>query len=502
LVEDPKWELAILATVQGFYEKLLPEVIGGEVPVPTVLEAVSLQQSDGDINPTLATMRRWLRLLDMAITPAMLRRAFTSETDPEIAEAMLRYFVRKKDTGDVHRDKTDLVATFLYRHPRVPGQWERRGYGLDGSLPLSPFEIALIEILADTDVPELPEEHVQVLRRFDPLQEEARDFHDLNALLDSDIIVRVRELKQSLDVSFYHPGVLATIAPYNAVFGKKFDELFHAAAAEIKAFAEALQEQGGSILGNVDGMDVTVDHVAALEETELLKIDYGEALDKFRRVSKLKRALERRPPIRRLTQPIPMPQPAKSGRPAAKPVLVRQTRLAMDVQAMRSAVTPQQIATEETKIRKIEESVRVFVRVADPKFRQIVPMRFFNLTLTPAEADAYCADYVHEKSLRADVARVLLRSVAVIARVTTEIEELKRCENSVSLWKLRADSLLALLEVASAITENGGRVLTTASNDGDPAAQEAIVTSLGKLRDSVDLTVQTLARAGTETYAG
>ncbi len=293
MVEDPKWELAILATVQGFYEKLLQDAVGGEVPVPNVLEAVSLQQADGDVNLTLATMRRWLRLLDMAITPAMLRRAFTSETDPEIAEAMLRYFVRKKDTSDVHRDKTDLVATFLYRHPRVPGQWERRGYGLDGSLPLSPFEIALIEILADTDVPELPEEHVQVLRRFDPLQEEARNFHDLNALLDSDIIGRVRELKQSLDVSFYHPGVLATIAPYNVVFGKKFDELFHAAAAEIKNFSEALQEQGGSILGNVDGMDVTVDHVAALKETELLKIDYGEALDKFRRVSKLKRALER-----------------------------------------------------------------------------------------------------------------------------------------------------------------------------------------------------------------
>lgn len=501
MVEDPKWELAILATVQGFYEKLLQDAVGGEVPVPAMLEAVSLQQADGDVNLTLATMRRWLRLLDMAITPAMLRRAFTSETDPEIAEAMLRYFVRKKDISDVHRDKTDLVATFLYRHPRVPGQWERRGYGLDGSLPLSPFEIALLEILADTDVPELPEEHVQVLRRFDPLQEEARNFHDLNALLDSDIIVRVRELKQSLDVSFYHPGVLATIAPYNAAFGKKFDELFHAAAAEIKNFAEALQEQGGSILGNVDGMDVTVDHVAALEETELLKIDYGEALDKFRRVSKLKRALERRPPIRRLTQPIPTPQPAKS-RPAAKPVLVRQTRPAMDVQSMRSAVMPQQIATEETKIRKVEESVRVFVRVADPKFRQIVPMRFFNLTLTPAEADAYCADYVHEKSLRVDVARVLLRSVAVIARITTELEELKRCENSVSLWKLHADCLVTLLEVANAVTENGERVLTAARQEDSQTEQEAITTSLRKLRESTEFAVQMLTRAAAETYAG
>src|SRR5437899_12985981 len=100
-------------------------------------------------------MRRWLRLLDMAITPAMLRRAFTSETDPEIAEAMLRYFVRKKDTSDVHRDKTDLVATFLYRHPRVPEQWDRRGYRLDASLPLSTFKIAQIESHADTHLPEL-----------------------------------------------------------------------------------------------------------------------------------------------------------------------------------------------------------------------------------------------------------------------------------------------------------------------------------------------------------
>src|ERR1051325_11381196 len=112
------------------------------------------------------------------------------------ASARSRYHARNKDGSDTNRDKTDLIATFLYRHPRVPGQWERRGYGLDGSLPLSPFEIALIEILADTDVPFLPEEHVQVLRRFDPLQQEALAFKDLNALLDSEIITRVRGLKQ------------------------------------------------------------------------------------------------------------------------------------------------------------------------------------------------------------------------------------------------------------------------------------------------------------------
>ena len=62
MVEDPKWELAILATVQGFYEKLLQEPLDGEVPVPAGLEAISLQQSDGDVHLTLSLMRRWLRL--------------------------------------------------------------------------------------------------------------------------------------------------------------------------------------------------------------------------------------------------------------------------------------------------------------------------------------------------------------------------------------------------------------------------------------------------------
>jgi hypothetical protein len=47
----------------------------------------------------------------------------------------------------------------------------------------------------------LPEEHVQLLRRFDPLREEITRFREINALMDSGIISRVRELKQWLDSS-------------------------------------------------------------------------------------------------------------------------------------------------------------------------------------------------------------------------------------------------------------------------------------------------------------
>ncbi len=499
MAEDLRFELAILATVQGFYQKLLVNALGGEVPVPNGLDEDALRHSEGELPNTLSRMYRWLHLLDMAITPAMLRQALTPDTDSEVAEALLRYFVRRRECSDVNRDKTDLIATFLYRHPRVPGQWEQSGYGLDGALPLSPFEIALIEILADTDVPSLPEEHVQLLRRFDPLREEISRFRDFNALMDSGIIGRVRELKQWLDSSFYHPGVLATVSAYNCTFGKKFDELFAKALSEIKNFGQALEEMGGTILTTVDGVEVTVEHVAAIEKTQMLQADYGSTLEKFRRVSKLKKELDRRPPIRRsLITPAAQGSRANGGAGAA-PKAARAAAAKAPAPApvfQPPTVTPHQISAEETKLRRVEESIRVFVRVADPKYRQVVPMRFFNLTLTAQEADAYNAAYLEEKSLRADVARTLIRLVSIAARIRTELEELKRSQLMSSLWKLHADALVVLLDMASTTTEDSGSVAKTAEEKGSGAAARSIHESVQKLRNQSDVAVKTLANVG------
>lgn len=499
--EDLKFELSILATVQGFYQKLMRDSLGGDVPVPSGLDEVSLRQSD-ELPETLSRMYRWLHMLDMAITPAMLRQALTPDTDSEVAEALLRYFVRRREPSEVNRDKTDLIATFLYRHPRVAGQWEQHGYGLDGALPLSPFEIALIEILADADVPQLPEEHVQLLRNFDPLREEIKRYRDFNALMDSGIVSRVRDLKRWLDSSFYHPGVLATVSAYNAAFGERFDQLFAKALSEIKQFAQALDEMGGSILSTVDGVEVTVEHVAAIEQNEMLKADYGSALEKFRRVSRLKKELDRRPPIRKsLLAPavgsaIPSTRGAGSAAAAAKAARADAAKAGAPAPTFQPPViTAQQISAEEGKLRRVEESIRVFVRVADPKYRQIVPMRFFNLMLTQAEADAYNASFLEEKSARAEVATTLIRLVSCIARINTELEELKRSQSMSSLWKLHADALVVLLDIASTMTENAGSTAKTAEPSDAPSAK-AIHESVQKLRSRCDLAVKALAHAG------
>ncbi len=496
LAEDLRFELAILATVQGLYQKLLRDTLGGDVPIPTGLDDDALRHSDRELPTTLSRMYRWLHLLDMAITPAMLRQALTPETDSEVAEALLRYFVRRREASDINRDKTDLVVTFLYRHPRVPGQWEQSGYGLDGALPLSPFEIALIEILADSDVPSLPEEHVQLLRRFDPFVQEVSRFRDFNALIDSGMIGRVRELKQWLDASFYHPGVLATVAAYNTQFGKKFDELFVKALGEIKTFGQALEEMGGTILTTVDGVEVTVEHVAAIEEKQLLEADYGNAFEKFRRVSKLKKELDRRPPIRRslLTPAAQAGRGASGAAASAKPAKTAAAKAPAAVPVFQPpTITAQQLSAEESKLRRVEESIRVFVRVADPKYRQIVPMRFFNLTLTAAEADAYSAAYLEEKSLRADVARTLIRMISISARISTELEELKRSQKMSSLWKLHADSIVVLLDMASSSTEDAGSVAKQAEQSGSGPASKAVHESVAKLRRQADMAVKTLA---------
>ena len=325
------------------------------------------------------------------------------------------------------------------------------------------------------------------------MREQIQEFQNFNALIDSGIMSRVRELKQLFGRSFYHPGVLATIAPHNVVFGERFDNLFHGAVSDIKHFAHAVEELGGSILSNIDGVDVTVEHVEALEESELLKIDYVAALDKFRRVSKLKKEIEKRPRIRRANPTATAPSRSGGAAAAAKPARIAPQPGAAPFKLVPVPVTAQQLSLEEAKLRRVEESIRIFVRVADPKFRQVVPMRFFNLNLTPAEADAYCADYLEEKSLRAEVGRSLLRSIAVIARIQTEVEELKRCQPATSLWKLRADALMVLLEVARSVHEAGGLVFKQAQGGGEPAQAESLQASMRKLRERAEFVVKTLA---------
>lgn len=493
--EDAKWELAILATVHGFYQKLLRDYFAGEMPIPEGLDLDALSSPDDETSKSLENMRRWLQLLDMAITPAMVRCALTPDSDPEMVEGLLRYYARKPQRTELDRDKVDLIATFLYKNPRVPGQWERRGYALDGILPVPPFEIALTEILADGEVTPLSAEDTQRLADMDIVRAKAEVFRDFGVFLESGLAQKIRELKHSFGYSFFHPGVLAYLAPFNVAFGKKFDTLFRAASFEIKKFAQSVEERGGSIVGQVDGVDITVDIVSAMDEEEILQTDYNISLERFRRVSKLKKSLEGQPKVRAAAAAAGgaagpfvhgrLAGGASASKPGAKPN-------APPKPSIPPTSDPRLIALEETKLRTVEESIRAWVRAANPKLREIVPMTSFNLILTAAEADAFCAEYLEEDSFRADHARILVRVVAIVARMSTEIEELKRTRYT-HLAHPHADSLALLLAAAKTAKENSDMVLEVA---GERGLTEKVITlnaSLQKLRERAELSEKALS---------
>lgn len=537
MAEDSKFELAIVENVYSFYQKLLQDSVQEPVPLPNDLHLISLGALDRHFPDPLARIRGWLKLLDLAVTPSMLRHSLTADVDPEIAETLLRYYARKRAATDVDRDKADFVATFLYRNPRVPGQWDRRGYTLDGVVPIPPFEIALIEVLADAEAPEMPEEYIPILHEFDTLRNELDSYTTLEQLTDAGVVQKGRDLKQAFGTCFYHPGVLATIGPYNAAIGKKLEELFRATTQQLKNFAEEVHKEGGDVTSPVEGK-VTVQHLAMIEEGEILKADYASAQEKFRRVSKVKKAVDQRksgktahatkhqeqpdeaapaqhkrdkheaaPPVevfeeRNEPKRTPVP-PRFLGNPASQmpkfdvpPSTAAPSQAAPKglpatgfVGGRAAAAEPAKVydsQLEEGKLRSVDDSIRVFVKAAEAKSRQVVPMRSFNLTLSPVEADACGAEYWDEKSFRGEYARAVSRVVALIARMSTELEELRQKQNSAHLWKPHASSMRFLLDASNAVFDQSTSVLSLAGQRGLNEKINAMKESLQKLRTRME----------------
>ena len=504
LAEDLKWELTILEVVHGFDLALLQETLKDQVMVPAAVDGQTLRAPGADLRKSVQQIRRWLKLLDLGVSTAMVREALTANPDQDLAEALLKYFAGKRSEADNDRDKTDFIATFLYKNPRVPGQWDLRGYSLDGTAPVPPFEIALLEILGDTDLPDLSREHDRLLLEFEHIREDVDNLRHFDELVDSNVILRVREMKQALGMGFYHPRALAIVADYNLFFSKRFGELFGAATRQIKSYALKTQEQGGSVGLRVHG-DVTVGQLADVQDERILRTEYGRAQDQFRHVSRLKKAVDAK------LQPKPASTSSGSGQniqmkaagsgvqpammnasaPKANPFAVKPSASGgKGVSLEDSMMGPAgggsargAYAAEQTKLKSVEESIRAFVRAANPKFRQIVPMKFGNLGLTPAEADAYCADHLSEKSFRADNARSLVRIVAIIARIGTEIEELKQKSNSTHLWKQHADAIVALMDWARETTLETNRVMVVAQQRGLVEKVAALNASLQKLQE-------------------
>ena len=439
-------QLQDLVAVHGFYLGLIESALSHAVPLPQ--EAANAASDRENIEKSIEVLQRWLDLLDMAITPPMVRDALRDATTNQTAEALLRYYIQKGSKTENDRDKADFVATFLYR--RMAGAKKQDDLSQD-------FAKQLESTLAGLAVADLPKEHAQLIAEFEFIRQEVEDIRHFDKLMDSGISRRVREIKQSLQQSFYHPRALATISAYNAFFGARFDELFHQAAQHIKAFAAQAQQQGASIMSKVDG-DVTFQHLEAVGD-DVLNVEYGRAQEQFRNVSTFKKAVDKK-------------------MPGSRPAVVAGG-------GAMAAVAPAAIHSdlEEGKIRATADSIRNFARAADTKaITLVVPLPHGNCALTAAEAEAFRADFLQEKSFRADYARSMQRAVCVSNRMIIEMRDYHAKRRSEYLWKPHADALTYLLAAANRETGNAGALIGLAQQRGLTDKISAMKATIDKLR--------------------
>jgi len=164
----------------------------------------------------------WLQtlvdLLDQAYSPSCAR--FPEDcSDYEIAHALLRYFTSKASVRAGDRDKTDCIITYYFvircKRPRclAPAEVDS-SYAFISQASLA-FEGELYRALEDVPCESMTPEHVHFLQEFEYLYQELEEFRHFDQIIDSGIVQRVRELKQSLGKSFYHPDALACVAVWN-----------------------------------------------------------------------------------------------------------------------------------------------------------------------------------------------------------------------------------------------------------------------------------------------
>jgi hypothetical protein len=455
----------------------------------------------------------------------MVRDELKRNQSPGKAHPLLRYYVTKTSPRANDRDKTDCVATFLFRHrpEDSPHQWNRpepdaNYFSLTQAA--SAFELELHRALQDVDYEPIPPEHAALLREFEYFHQELDEFRNFDQITDSSIVQRVRELKQSLKKSLYNPAALAIIAVWNDIFGRKFDDLFHDATRQIKTFADHVQREGGSIMTRVDG-DVTVKELADIETTQMLTEDYQNSQDQFRKVSKYRKAVDTKrtvrsqapPPSRFTSEPpvVPIAKPGIGPGPSAsappppppafqKPVTAPQQpgppqTLRAQAQAEVLAVPPSQAvqnAVQEGKIHSAKEAIRNYIRNTESKLAHIVPIKSTRVTLSTAEVEAFKADYDGEKSFRADYVNILMLMVAYLSRMIVEVDEYNQKSKSAYLWKPHADALSYLLSTLNRISMEAEQLRAVARQRGLQDKAASLEASLHKLKDFGHTVAQTL----------
>jgi hypothetical protein len=476
-----------LSLVHSFYLFLLETSFGHEVPVPS------------SIAHDTSVLHRFVLLLDRAVTPQMIRDGFRIAEHKTNAEALLRFYAAKPQRSREDRDKADVIATALFRSSLTFDAGDLQG--AEDEQAIETFEASLTRIYRDAKMPDPPNEHMQLVREFERIRDEVEACQQLDTLIDSGIMKKVRDIKQTLSDSFLHPRVLSVMAAHNVFFHRKFDDLFLQAAKDVRAFAANMQQDGGSMMIPIQG-DITLDDLNKLKEDSL---DGEEDLGEVSRLNHELRKQRQSRAAQAAAAPVPNAgtkhaESNVAAQPPSKDAAAPAVESRPKAASASAYVMPKSASNiaevEAQALRDVREAIRRFVLAADESSASLVPLPHGNVTLTRWEVEAFRSEPEAEGSFGGDIAASLTQMAALDARLLAELKEFEATRHTAYNWKPHADALAHLLGVGRDIVDQAMHLAVVAKQRGLENEAAGLLESIENIRPRGKATVEALQSLG------
>jgi hypothetical protein len=416
--------------IHAIYETLVQNELKHGFPVPELV--AGLLDPAGAAKEAAAVPREaeeWLELLDLAVTPHMMRSYIKDRgAEDGTLRVLIRFLVGKKAHSLDDRDKVDWLATHLFKlreeQKRRPASWPKND---------------ILEILDGFDFPMLSRYGEDLLMEMPALLDEVKFFEAFSQITDSRIIQRARDLKNQFGEEFFHPDVLAAVVNYNLFFGSKFHALMEDTVRQVREFAQANHENRPP------------------STAQIMDSDYRLTADALRQLSDLGR--------REI-----LAAGASAGNLAGQNLPPEQQLKQLGVD----------IDQENLYLRNRMEELTM--RLRSNLNMTSVPNSFAPLMLSEWEASAFRTLFPEvEQSFRADFARGLTRSITLVYRIYEEIPQYLEKKGTEYLWKRHYDSLVYLLYEGRAQKDVLNQLATASEKRGLPEKARQLQATSQKL---------------------
>lgn len=391
----PRPEMSLPTTrefllLHGLLAGIVQDHIGRPLALPAAIEAAL--RDGGAEEPMGADHQSWLALLDLCITPQLLRTGIQGrQPEEESLLALLGYLAAKPVRNDADRDRLELLMTHIFkkRQAHLAAEFGAIQQRVEAALGGAAVELS-------EPAENLLAELASVLEKIGTVQ-------TFQQLTSSGLMSRGREIKRNFKDEFFHPRVLTSIAHYNLKFGEKFDQLFGEAASQEREFAGRLAKR---------------EYRPAAEEPRKPAAPV-EALPKAAGAPAETRAAAAKAP--------PAPPPAETPLQQMRALGIDPTR-------------------EASKLRLLIGNISAFVRAAGDKGVSKIPLPHTSIPVKEWEVRALGAEFVDsDRSFRAEFNRRLCQSVGFIASLSEELTLYNERRKTEYLWKPHYDALVWVL---------------------------------------------------------